>query len=323
MRMYKTRIGIQFYNREREVAFLEENISKGDFIVVWGPKNIGKSELLRYFSHIASSRGWIVYYIDIREYIARNEIEVYPDKTGFKEFLKLVGDIIGVPNYLLELFERGVRFGLKKRANGVLWVFDEPHYLSIAKPFLESIVKNTIYTSYDKPVSAVISVSDGWFIASDVMHSLLDYGVKCLFIDELNIEHFKLLHRDLVSITGKDTGLDIEVIYSQYTGGNPGYLIDMFKYSSINEWVNNIRYSFVDKIIRIERETSLSRTQIYNYIASLPKTIDLTHISVEEYSLVEKLLSYNIVYYDITRVKTVVKPVLPIYKRISREVIET
>ena len=320
--MYKTRFGICFYDREREVDCLERVVGRGDFVVVWGPKNIGKSELLKYFSYIVSGRGWVVYYIDAREYIARKTIEVYPSRDFLGEFLDMVRDIVGVPSYLLELFEKGIRFGLEKKASGILWVFDEPHYLSNVKPFLESIVKNTIYTSYGKPVSAIISVSDGWFITSDAMHSLLDYGVKHLFVDELDIESFKILYRDIVSITGINTGLDVETIYREYTGGNPGYLIDLLKHSSTNEWVNNARYSLINKVVRIERGSGFPREQVLRYIASLPKTINIQHISVDEYSLVEKLLENNIVYYDIACIETIVKPVLPVYKLLAKELLK-
>lgn len=48
---YRTQSGLCFYNRAREYSFIEEITSKGGVIIVWGPRNIGKSELLRYVAY--------------------------------------------------------------------------------------------------------------------------------------------------------------------------------------------------------------------------------------------------------------------------------
>ncbi len=313
---YRTAIGTKFYNRESELSLLHSLVGKSSFIILWGPKNVGKSELLRYFSHLIAGRGWITYYVDVREYLSKNQLSIYPRSTGCREFLESIASLIGVPNRILEVFEKGYKYALELKASGVLWVFDEPHYLSNARPFLEAVIKRVVYSFHKKPLSIAVSVSDGWFIVSDVVLSLLDYGAYELFVKELDYNSFYNLYRELQEKLGTRISVDARELYKEYTGGNPGYLVELLNTGSLSQWISKVEKLLLQKTSNVVEKTGLSRREVYSYISSLPREVDMEAISLNEYRLLKELLKQNIVYYDILEVKAIVKPLLPLYKKI-------
>ncbi len=318
---YRTRIGTRFYDRENEINDLLELIERSSYTILWGPKNVGKSELLRYISHVLENKGWFIYYIDVREYLSRKQLSIYSGTIDHRSFLESILDVIGLPNRMLELFERGYRYALEERAKGILWVFDEPHYLSNAKAFLEALIKRVIYTLHEKPLSIALSVSDGWFIDSDVVASLLEYGAYHLFIDELDLDSFSKLYCELRDIIGVKIDLESRVLYDRYTGGNPGYLIELLRSGSVGEWIASVERMFLSRLESIVRDTEFNWRDIVEYIAGLPREIDLLGIDKSEYLLINCLLRRNLVYYDMFSTKTTVKPLIPVYREIALKIL--
>ncbi|NOZ88585.1 MAG: hypothetical protein GXO15_01525, partial [Crenarchaeota archaeon] len=47
---YRTGLGVSFYDRLRELEALEEALRAARLIIVYGPRNVGKSELVRYWA---------------------------------------------------------------------------------------------------------------------------------------------------------------------------------------------------------------------------------------------------------------------------------
>ncbi len=219
------------------------------------------------------------------------------------------------------MFEKGYKYALEKRANGVLWVFDEPHYLPNAKPFLEALIKRVIYTLHEKPLSIALSVSDGWFIDSDVVDDLLEYGAHQLFIDEIDLDSFKNLYQELKSIIDTTIDLDPNVLYERYTGGNPGYLVELLRSKNVSEWISSVEERFLSRLESIIKDTGFSRRDVVEYIAGLPREVDLMSIDRKEYLLLSCLLRRNLVYYNRFSMKTVVKPLIPLYKEIALKIL--
>ncbi len=68
--VYRTCSGTRFYDRREEVDKLSSWIRSGCYVVVWGPRNVGKSEMLRYVAWLLEKENWLTYYVDVREYLA-------------------------------------------------------------------------------------------------------------------------------------------------------------------------------------------------------------------------------------------------------------
>jgi len=318
---YKTYSNTRFYNRKWEMNFLLNRVMNFSFIILYGPRNIGKSELLRFLSFILKDSGWFIYYVDVREYLSRRQLTIYPETIDHTVFLQSVLDIVGLPDRVLDLFEAGYRYAVERRACGVLWAFDEPHYLPNARPFLEALVKRVLYSFHDRPLSVIISVSDGWFIVSDAMVSLLEYGAETLFVDELDPGSFRGLYSELSMVRKVVLDIDPDILYSRYVGGNPGYLVELLNHGDLGRWGDRVEKVFLAKVNNITGSTEFSRREVLEYMASLPKEIDLGCIGKREYRLLMELVKNNLVYYDIMSVETLVKPQIPFYRELSQKLL--
>jgi len=233
---YKTIAGTKFYDRNMEVNFLINQINRSSYTIVWGPRNIGKSELLRYISWKLRRNNIFTYYIDVRKYLSKKHIEIFFNKLNIKEIMSSLSNLIGIPNRILELFEIGVKIALEKKCNGILWIIDEPHYLSNAKPFLEASIKEVLYKFHEKPIPIIIVVSEGWFILSDITWSLINYGAKQLLVNWMDKKYFKAFTREIMEIRNANLNIDFNDLYNNYVGGVPGALISLIEYG-LNDWI--------------------------------------------------------------------------------------
>jgi len=311
--VYRTCIGTRFYDRREEVDKLRNWIKDGCYVVVWGPRNVGKSELLRYVARLLEKENWFTYYVDVREYLANKVIQVLP-RSLEEEFVKAISSIIGLPDKLLTVFEYGVRYAIEKRASGVLWVVDEPQYLNNMRAFLESLIKRTIYTYHEKPLSVVVCVSEGWFILSETLLSLINYGSRTMLVDWLGISDYKLFARELLELKKTSIEIDIETLYDRYTGGVPGALVSITNIG-LSQWVKNMKEHLLSTLRIVSRKIGVDVAEVKEFIKSLPRRIDYIKPSKESI-IVEELTKHNILYFNPLEEKPLVKIQLPVYKTI-------
>ncbi len=316
---YRTLAGTRFYGREREVRELMELIENGCYIILWGPRNVGKSELARYVSWILSENGWFINHIDIRSYLSEKRVSVYGG-VDRDSFLKNILPLLGLPEGLLGIFDYGVRFVKERRCSGFLWVVDEPHLLPNPRAFLEALIKKTLYTFYDKIVSVVITVSDGWFILGDIVDSLLGYGAIPLFIDWIDMDSYKGFLEEIKAVYGVEVGVEASRLYSEYTGGVPGALVSLVR-DGFSKWVDSTYRQFLSSVKKIHKRTSYGLLEILEAIEKLPIKIN-TLVVDKETELVDELVKENIAFYNIMEKKPLVKPQLPIYKKHALDTIK-
>jgi len=311
-RVYRTIAGTKFYGREREVRELLKLIENGCYTILWGPRNVGKSELARYVSWLLSKKGWFINHIDIRSYLSEKKISVYGG-VDRDSFLETISSLLGLPEGLLRIFDYGVRFVKEKRCHGLLWVVDEPHLLPSPRVFLEALIKKTLYTFHEKTVSVVITVSDGWFVLSDTIDSLLGYGAIPLFIDWLDPGSYRMFIEEIQIVYNKEIDIDSTLLYNEYTGGVPGALVSLIR-DGLNRWIDSTYRQFINGIKRIHKRTNYSLIEILEAIEKLPQRINTLTID-RETELIDELVRENIAFYNIMEKQPLVKPQLPIYKK--------
>ena len=97
---YRTALGVAFYDRGAELERLAELLRLRRTLVVYGPRNVGKSELARYFLLKRAARllGRVnVVAVDVRRLTARDMGLLV---VGLEEALDAIGRIVrGSPAY--------------------------------------------------------------------------------------------------------------------------------------------------------------------------------------------------------------------------------
>ncbi len=317
-REYRTLANVPFIDRVREYEWIRERIGKSSFIILWGPRNIGKSELLRYSSWRLSREGYIVYYIDFRREALSELLRVY----GVDLESRLLNELYGLlrDSRFIRLVEVGYNVLKSVWAKGVVYVFDEIQCVGSRMYFLESLIKQVLYAYHEKPLSVIISSSEGWFVANRLSWSLRDYGAYSLLLDEMDLEHTILFTREVCRVRSTRLSYDVKTLYDKYTGGNPGYILELLSISDLSEWVKRKREELIELVNDVVIEEGIDRGKIYCFIASLPVRIDLVKASREQLELLKALLKHNIVYYR-HGVETIVKPQLRVYKYLASEII--
>ncbi len=193
-------------------------------------------------------------------------------------------------------------------------VVDEPQYLNNMRAFLESLVKRTIYTYHEKPLSVVVCVSGGWFILSETLLSLINYGSRTMLIDWLGINDYKLFARELLELKKTSIEIDIGTLYDRYTGGIPGALVSITNIG-LSQWVKNMKEHLLNALRRVSRKVGVDAGEVKEFIKSLPRRIDYIKPSKESV-MVEELTKHNILYFNPLEEKPLVKTQLPIYRTI-------
>ncbi len=311
---YRTCAGTKFYNRDRELSIIIDNVTTGSrYFIVYGPRNAGKSELLRYVAHILERRCYLIILVDTRRYLAHKELSIYPYNEQTHSIMDAISELVGLPEGIYRIFRASLDFIKKHRLNGVLWVVDEPYYLAHPRAFLESLIKDTIYAYHDKPVSTIVAVSEGYFIKSRDLFSLINYGAEPLLIDWLDYDSFKMFVEEYLSIKNVSLEISVRELYDKYTGGVPGAFIAIVE-QGLSRWFRHIERYLLRVVEEISYTLGIDTNRVLDYIASLPKTLDYSR---EEYMITEKLLDYNIVYYNPFDEKPLVNPQLPVYKVVA------
>ncbi len=315
---YRTIAGTRFYDRKQEVELVRERCIRGStYTILFGPWNTGKSEILRYIAWILSREDYLVVYIDTRRYLGEKTVSIYPWNTSTKKIVEAIRELIGLPEGIYRLFMESYRFIRNRLGKGVVWIIDEPYYLSHPRAFLEALAKDTIYTHYEKPVSTVIAVSEGSFIKSRDLWSLVSYGCEPVLVEGLDYSSFKMFIEELLSIRNQALDIGIRELYEKYTNGVPGAAISLLE-DGLKKWVNRHKTILFHVLDTIEYKYGVSREAVLEFIASLPRHKPVENIP---HSVIEALIDYNIVYYNPLMEKPLIKPQIPVYKTIALELL--
>jgi len=144
---YTASLGLCFYNRGQELEELDGIVKPGKLVIVWGPRGVGKSELVRYWLRRRRRSGFIE--VDARRIAIRGLIEsmgfegidvnmINPIRDAILEVLNVKSSVTKLVAVVYSRFKRIVI--------GVPAIFiDEFHILHAGNGYSESIKNSRLY----------------------------------------------------------------------------------------------------------------------------------------------------------------------------------
>ena len=304
---YRTRLGTSFYNRVSELNLLEECLGAVRTLIVYGPRNVGKSELIRYYAaRRAKNRGVVL--IDARRGVAEQYLGGGLERVA-ERLAALLAEAAGLPRGLVALVEELVRAARRPS----LIVIDEFHLLlhgrlREALAELEALA-GLLAKGGVAATRVVVVVSEGFFATMEALHRLHGYSVDYLLVEPMDVEHFAALYEEYRELRGCGVSLDA---YLGLVDAAPGYLPDLCPRSKrlLLAWMNAELQHLDAAIIEAAEAAGLEPSEARRVAAELLKgepPRDARRLKVAE-----KLVELNIAYPCMTRPRRYL-PQLPLY----------
>ena len=222
---YRTLLGTGFYDRVRELAELEEHVASLRTVIVYGPRNAGKSELVRYFAARRAERLGLshrIVFIDARQ----KRLASYlggAQRDLVEAVDQVLSGLTGLPRGLVKLAEL-VASRLKPPS---LLVLDEFHLLF--QGLREAMVELEAVAGYlakrgEPGARLLVTVSEGFFATVEVLARLTGYSVGHLLVEPMDEKSFTALYHEYRERYGCSLDLDLLLALA---GPSPGYLVDL------------------------------------------------------------------------------------------------
>ena len=327
---YETGLGTGFYDRLAELEKLERLLETYTVVIVYGPRGVGKSELLRYYA-TRKLRDASVVLVDARRLRAKQveeaaEAVIVPREAA--ELARLLAERlareIGVFDLALAVFDTIVE--LYRRYRRVLIIVDEFHLLPrySGRGVHESIVDLEAIAGllskeqrYSK-IRMVLTVSEGFAATSTVKARLRGYRAAWMLVEHLDRLHFERLCLEYGERHGCRLGCcEVEAL----VGGTPGYLPllcsttrEALEEELVRSWLLDIESALGSAVKRLgDRGGGLSIRDVLEaaYTIMSRRISPLREPSL--YSVAEALVEHNIVY-PLEPGGTVFRPVYPVYR---------
>ncbi len=216
---WRTRLGTCFYDRLAEASRLEKLVERGWSVLVAGPRNSGKSELVRYVLRRRVSGRTI--WVDCRRLVSRRVLgeaveALGVDARGMLERLaRMAAERLGLGDF----YDAALRLAEALGAP-IYLVVDEVHLLAGVEA-LEAVAKEAML-EHGGRVVLVATSSEGYMLEARVAARLSGYRVELLTVAEMDGESFEGLYEEYCSkVGGCRAKLEtIEVLAGRF----PGYL---------------------------------------------------------------------------------------------------
>ena len=325
-RSYTTSLGTAFYDRVQELRHLDTLSRAFKTIVVYGPRNVGKSELVRYW---LSRKGFDTIVVDARfirsrelfekmgvkifrfeslRSIARDIMERVVDSWNVLSLAKIIGIVID------RVFE--IIHALRKP---LYILVDEYHLLPGYRDHMDALKDLEAMTSllakepYFEDLRLVVTLSEGFISTAYAQQKLVGYSTTMLLVEPMDTKHFSKLYQEYCEHHGCTLRLEE---FLGLVGTYPGYLKDLCEsdeeslVSNIEHWLRNLDLA-LDKAMR-----SLGLESREHVIEGLLKAIEVGIEPSKDfpiYPLSEMLTESSIVYTTHTKGRIVLKPQLNLY----------
>jgi len=234
-RGYRTLLGTAFYDRLWEIGRLEGLLGAVRTVVVYGPRNVGKSELVRYFlARRLRGRAGRVVAVDARRRRAEH-------LTGGREggLARALGE---APFSAAELPRGlgGLLEGLARRLRPPLIVFADEFHLLFPGP-AEALAEleaaaGLLAKRGEEQARLIVTVSEGFFATSRALARLHGYSAEAMLVEPMEPSVFQALYEEYRGLRG--CSLSLEAL-TRLAGTSPGYLVDLCPRSGwlLEEWV--------------------------------------------------------------------------------------
>ncbi len=246
---WRTGLGTCFYNRVVEAERLSRVVGEGWTVLVVGPRNVGKSELVRYA--LARRMGVRPVVVDARALVVKGGVESALREAGgldARDLLKVLVEVAAGRLGLGGLVEKVAELYRRSRATPYL-VVDEVQYLADVM-VLEALAKMVAFYPEYRGVRLVLTSSEGVFMKRGVLARLTGYRVYMLFVDEMPGDDFAALYEEYCRLHGCRVGLGE---YERLVGRLPGYLPEVahLDEDAVREWVDARRAVLEDALYRL------------------------------------------------------------------------
>ncbi len=309
---YRTALGTGFYDRLEELDRLAELLGAVRTLVVYGPRNVGKSELVRYF--VARRLGGVVglprrvVVIDARRRRVEKHLGVGRDVASYVE--ELVASAAGLPRGLVGLLEELV----SRLMRPAIILIDEFHLL--LRDRLEALAELEALAGFlakrgEERTRLVVTVSEGFFATLDAVHRLLGYSAGYLLVEPMDQVSFAALYEEYRARHSCSVDLDL---FTRLAGTSPGYLVDLCPRRGrlLEDWVQAELERLTAAIEEAAEAVGAGPAEAARRAARLLR--GEPPASPLERRLGEKLVEVNVAYPCRVGARRVYLPQLPLYR---------
>ena len=345
-RSYRARLGVSFYDRVEELRLLDEGLEAHRLLIVYGPRNVGKSELIRYWSEKRSGRRVVGLEADLlragRAVKALEARLAAPGERVREILLSVLREQAPHQLRLLGLVYT-VYEALREARKGVVLFIDELHLLpgyhsrhpggggDEVLADLEALA-HWLAKSPEDWLRVVVTVSEGFVATGEAITRLHGYSTGYLLVDHMDREHFSALYEEYSS--RKKCQVSYRVIHG-VVGGAPGYLASLCRgRRTVIEFIEQSKTVLEEALSRLRN--TLAGLEPWRSQARGPEPRELLGLAYEVletgavspleqpilYTVGQQLVLHNIAYPSYSRGLVVFRPQIPLYTLIIRKALE-
>ncbi len=333
---YRTGLGIAFYDRQNELRALDEMLSIYKIIVVYGPRNVGKSELVRYWSAKQARHTVVTFHADllrsgksvegITKYLVT--IETRLRELLLSELAKLSFEKMNLLKLVYTIYDI-----VRTMSRSVVLFIDEFHMLPGYGPRgdyeeilmdLEALA-HWLAKSGDDKLKVLLTVSEGFVATGDAISRLHGYSTEFMLVEPMDEQHFVTLYEEYRRVKG--CNVDHRTIYV-LVGGSPGYLIELCQgYSAVARFVERSKRLLQNALSNVKSSLMSSpwnrmieNLDLRNLLKLIRKAMDQQGLDPVEqpllYTVGQLLTKYNVAYPYYAGGRVIFKPQIPLYHTI-------
>ncbi len=333
---YRTGLGTGFYDRLKELDLLDRLTRDYRIIVVYGPRNAGKSELVRYWIKKRAEGRAIALQADLMG--TRSAIGdimdwlVAPNEALKRELARVLQDLAPAHINIVSLFH-ALYMVLRRYLEETVLFIDEYHMLpgyreASYRAVLGDLEALAHYIAKKRPqLKLVVTVSEGFMATSEALARLHGYATSFTAVEPLGTSHFHALYQEYAEKRGCRIGFNLAY---RVIGGSPGYLPELCRGSKmVIELVETSKTVLENALTEVRRRLQVEhdeKTDPYQVIELAYTTLSGTPINPLqqplEHTVGQILALHNIAYPIYGGTHIVYRPQLPIYYHLLRDAVE-
>ena len=235
---YRTSLGTPFYDRREELERLDTLIHAYKLVIVYGPRNVGKSELMRYWGKRRARQRVITFQADLVRaggmVEGLDKLLLAPEERVkrmiISELKRYAAERLNLLSLALMIYDAVQAVG----GETVLFL-DEYHMLpgysrapgqsryDEALRDLEALAHRLAKTE-DERLRVVLTVSEGFIATGEAFTRLHGYRTSFMLVEEMDEEHYSALYEHYKRSRG--CHVDYHLIRG-LAGATPGYLAEL------------------------------------------------------------------------------------------------
>ena len=234
-RGYRTRLGISFYDRVGDLEGLEGLTGSYRLVVVYGPRNVGKSELVYYWGWRRHRHRFVSIQSDLLRAGERVEsVARYLVAPGDEARRAILGALrarlreLGLLSLVYAVYD-----ALYSLLGKTVLFIDEFHLLprySGGRTGLEEALgdlealAHSLAKAEEPRLRVILAVSEGFIASKEAFTRLHGYSTGYLLIEHMDGESYRALYTEYAE--RKSCRTDFATVYG-VAGGAPGYLAEL------------------------------------------------------------------------------------------------